>query len=82
LNACSEFVVVLSPSAVESNNVLNEIALAEEEGKTIIPILLEDCRFPLRLRRLQYSDFRNNYSLGFESLRLSLADVSQLPVER
>jgi TIR domain len=57
LKACSDVLVVLSPEAVKSNNVLDEIAFAVDEGKRIIPIKHKECNIPLRLRRIQYIDF-------------------------
>jgi hypothetical protein len=46
LTACSEMLVVLSPAAVESNNVMDEVAFALEKRKVVIPILHRDCPFP------------------------------------
>lgn len=60
--------VVLSPSSVESVNVLNEITFALEERKTVIPILQADVTMPVCLRRVQYIDFRHDYEVGFQRL--------------
>lgn len=60
--------VILSPNSVSSNNVLDEASYALDEGKQVIPIVLVDCAVPLRLRRLQYIDFRTNFSLGLKLL--------------
>jgi hypothetical protein len=53
--------VMLSPAAVVSNNVRDEITFALEEGKTVIPVLYAKCDIPLRLRRLQYLGFKTDY---------------------
>ena len=61
LDACSHVVVVLSPAAAASDNVLDEIAYALDERKAVLPLMMQTCRIPLRLKRLHYIDFRTNY---------------------
>jgi TIR domain len=68
LAKCLELVVVLSPAAVESTNVMDEVSLALEDGKTVVPVLHSQCKIPFRLRRLQYVDLSLNYSAGLERL--------------
>ena len=72
LRAASQLLVIVSPASVESENVMDEIALALEEGKTIIPVLHRDCTIPFRLRRMQYIDFRTEYESRLEELLRSL----------
>lgn len=60
--------VILSKSSVESDNVLDEVSFALEEGKTVVPVLLENCEIPFRLRRLQYADFTQNRKIGIQTL--------------
>lgn len=57
---CSRIVVILSPASVESETVMAEVAFGLDEKKEIVPILYRDCRIPLRLRPIQYVDFRND----------------------
>ncbi|MGB5528853.1 MAG: toll/interleukin-1 receptor domain-containing protein, partial [Ignavibacteriaceae bacterium] len=64
--------VILSPSSVESNNVMDEVSYALEKGKHVIPILFKECQIPFRLKRLQYLDFTGNYETGFNQLLKSL----------
>ncbi|MCW8981847.1 MAG: toll/interleukin-1 receptor domain-containing protein, partial [Altibacter sp.] len=52
LSASDVLMVVLSKASVESNNVMDEVSYALEEGKKVLPILLEECDVPFRLRRL------------------------------
>lgn len=64
LRACDWFLVVLSPDSVVSDWVQSEVdwALDERKGK-IIPVLYKDCdptELHLRLRRIQYIDFRDD----------------------
>ncbi len=51
------FLIILTPSSVSSENVKDEIGYAIDHGKRIMPVLLEACDVPLRLRRFQYVDF-------------------------
>jgi tetratricopeptide (TPR) repeat protein len=68
LQNCATLLVVLSPSSVESNNVMDEVNFALEEQKIIIPALYRECRIPFRLRRFQYIDFRVEYEAGLKQL--------------
>ncbi len=72
LARCSWMVVVLSTASVRSVSVQDEIALAKDEKKAIIPVLLEDCLIPWRLRRLQYADFRDKYDVALKELLKAL----------
>jgi hypothetical protein len=78
LRTASEVIVVLSPAAVESNNVMDEIALALDERKTVIPVLYRECRIPFRLARVQYIDFRSDYEAGTTALIKALASKHQV----
>jgi len=68
LAKCLELVVVLSPASVESTNVMDEVSLALEDGKTVVPVIHRQCKVPFRLRRLQYVDLSLNYSAGLDRL--------------
>jgi len=59
LRASDIFMIILTTASVDSENVLDEIGYAIDTSKRILPILLENCEVPLRLRRLQYVDFTN-----------------------
>jgi len=88
LNSAAYVLVILTNSSTASTNVMDEVSFALESGKKIIPVLLEDCLAPFRLRRLQRIDFTSDYTAGFSQLIISLnlslgADgkVGGLPVE-
>ena len=89
VGSCSRMLVVLSPAAVASKNVLAEAALAIDEGKQVVPVLYQDCKVPFRLRPFQYADFHTDYDSGFEELLVTLnaapaaatSDVSQRDLE-
>ena len=68
----SILLVVLSKSSVESANVMDEVSYALEEHKRVVPILLEDCDIPFRLRRLQFADFTKDRSDALKTLILSM----------
>jgi hypothetical protein len=68
LASCGRVLVILSPISVASTSVVDEVPYALDERKTLIPILYRDCPIPLRLRRLQYVDFRANYPGGMQNL--------------
>ena len=75
---CPRLLVLLSPASVDSENVLDEIDFALYRRKTIIPVLYCDCDTPLRLRRIQYIDFRTDYARGLKALLKALG-VDQPP---
>jgi hypothetical protein len=72
LNGAAYVLVILTPSSTASTNVMDEVSFALESGKKIIPVLLEDCLPPFRLRRLQRIDFTSDYGTGFNQLIASL----------
>jgi len=68
LTQAPRMILILSPASAASRNVRNEVAVALDEGKMIVPILYRDCTVPLQLRRIQHIDFRADYALGFSAL--------------
>jgi tetratricopeptide (TPR) repeat protein len=77
LRECPRQVIVLSPAAVNSDNVKDEVSFALEENKEVIPLLYRDCMIPFRLRRVEYIDFRGEYAAGIQVLLKALAVVPQ-----
>jgi hypothetical protein len=72
IRGCGSFVVILSPRAVASNNVADEISLAIDSGKSVIPVMIEACALPLRLARLHLIDATRGYDAA---LRQCLAEI-------
>lgn len=72
LDASQTVLVVLSKTSVDSNNVMDEVSYALEEGKTVLPVLLEECDIPFRLRRLQFADFSVSHDKGIQTLTKAL----------
>src|ERR1041385_1848051 len=50
LDGCKAFIVMLSPSSIESKNVVREVALAFEKNKKILPLDLEPVELPASLQ--------------------------------
>src|SRR5215211_7534113 len=53
LKACPCLLVILSPAAVVSHNVMDEVSFGLGENKKILPVRYRDCEIPFRLKRLQ-----------------------------
>jgi len=64
--------VIMSKTAVESDNVMDEVSFALEEGKKVVPVLLEKCDIPFRIRRLQFADFSKDQTKGIATLIAAL----------
>ena len=47
---------------------MDEVSLALDRRKRIVPILIRQCNVPFRLRRLQYVDFTAGYDAGLAAL--------------
>jgi hypothetical protein len=82
---CSIFMIILTPASIGSENVKDEIGYAIDHGKRILPILLEQCEVPLRLRRFQYVDFKSkSFEEGIESAKEllgGLVDEASVPIQ-
>lgn len=81
LEECEIFMIIMTPASIASENVRDEIGYAIDAGKRFLPVMLEKCVVPLRLRRFQYVDFTNkSFDDGVESakdlLRNLIAQIS------
>jgi len=61
VRGCSGVVVILSPRSVASSNVADEISVALDDSKPVIPVLIEPCKLPLRMTRMQFIDATKDY---------------------
>ena len=75
---CAGLVLVLSPNSAASDNVLDEVAVAFEAGKPVIPVLIETCQIPLRLARVHQIDARNDYAGAVVRCRAAM-DLGEIP---
>jgi hypothetical protein len=73
---CRAMVVFLSPRAVVSDNVADEISLALDCGKTIVPVMIESCRLPLRLARLHMIDATMGYDPALDQCIAAIEGAS------
>jgi hypothetical protein len=78
---CAGLVLVLSPNSAVSDNVLDEVAVALEAGKPVIPVLIETCQIPLRLARVQQIDARDDYPGAVARCRAAM-DLGASPKRR
>lgn len=70
--SCRCFVVLLSPRSVASENVADEISLAIDLRKTVLPVMIEPCKLPLRLTRMHLIDATTSYA---SALKQCLAEI-------
>jgi len=66
IRSCRNVVAILSPRSVASENVADEISLAIDAGKPIIPVVIEPCDLPLRLTRRHLIDATGRYDLALK----------------
>lgn len=72
---CPRMLLILSPASVASVNVNDEVSFALEKGKIVLPVLYRDCEIPFRIRRLQYTDFRTDYTRALKGLLNALLSI-------
>ena len=65
---CSSIIAVISKNALTSPRFIYQVGRALEQQKHILPILIEECQIPFKLRRLQYIDFTESYNFGYSEL--------------
>lgn len=76
LRECEIFLIILTPDSIASENAKDEIGYAIDHGKRILPVLLEECEIPLRLRRVQYVDFtRKSFNEGINGAKELLSSL-------
>ncbi|MCG3153994.1 MAG: hypothetical protein DKINENOH_00585 [bacterium] len=80
LAKCDDMIVILSPAAVQSWMVRQELIFFHNEERrrghnVILPLLYQDCEIPRWLEVRHYADFRQDYAAGFTALQNSLASA-------
>jgi hypothetical protein len=80
LTRAESLLMILSPDAVESKNVMDEVSFALSNNKRIVPVLYKPCKIPYRLERIQPVDFTGGFDRGLERL-LSDLPVRSVPAE-
>ena len=65
-------IAALSPEAIASTNVMDEISYALEERKLLVPVVVKACAIPFRLRRVQRIDFSGDYQTALQHLHAAV----------
>jgi len=60
LEKSETFMLIISPTSVESPNVQDEVSIAINTNKKMVPILIKECELPMRWQRKQYADLTHN----------------------
>ncbi|OUR92410.1 hypothetical protein A9Q87_08025 [Flavobacteriales bacterium 34_180_T64] len=60
LESADTVILIISPTAVSSQNVQDEVSIAINENKKFVPIMIKECDLPMRWQRRQYADLINN----------------------
>lgn len=68
LNRCGVMILVLSPHAVEDEQLQQEATAFLESGKVVIPVVHEQCDYEALNLLLPPIDFSQNFSVGFQQL--------------
>jgi len=95
LETADTIILLISPTAADSQNVQDEVSIAKEKNKKLVPVLIMPCDLPMRWKRLQYADLTTDaekairdivQELGLESETaaslknvLSLIGKSEMP---
>jgi len=57
LDSSDTLLLIISSTAVDSENVKDEVSIAIQENKRLVPILIAPCELPMRWKRKHYADF-------------------------
>lgn len=68
LHGARAVVFIVSADSVQSDNVLNELTVAVDSKKWVIPVMIAAVAVPLRIARMQRIDFVSNYGAALAHL--------------
>lgn len=68
----SHVLLVATSRSVASENVMDELSVAMNHHKVVIPLIVETCDLPMRVHRAQWVDFRGDYAAGLKALLAQL----------
>ncbi|GEM_PF-5014596 len=82
LDDCYAYIILLSPEALESRWVRNELlyALQNKPGR-VYPVTLHEVKLPVELIAVQYVDFQPDYRAGLAKLLASLPPPGWDPLQ-
>jgi hypothetical protein len=66
VRGCEGMIVMLSPNSAASPNVADEVSVAIESAKQVVPVLIESCTVPLRMTRMQFIDATGDYQIALK----------------
>ena len=82
LSKCDYMIIILSPDAVASTMVRQELFMFLNEewrraNSVILPVLYKDCDMPLLLKGRRFADFRMSYEAGYAELQDALGILNK-----
>lgn len=81
LDTCDVLILIVSPDALASTNVEDEWHYFMHKKKPIVPLLWRPVEeMPFQLHRIQYIDFRKDYSSAFKKLWATLQTLIESPL--
>jgi Tfp pilus assembly protein PilF len=81
IRVAKRMIVVLSPRSIASNEVTNEWSFALDDKDVVVPVMLEACEVPFRLRRLRRVEFTRDYAAALSELLARLAPGRAITTE-
>ncbi|MEO8710605.1 MAG: toll/interleukin-1 receptor domain-containing protein [Parafilimonas sp.] len=81
LTTCDCLLFIQSEKSVASANVLDEVYYAVGENKRVIPLVINDCKPPFRISRLQHINFIEDYDSGLAELENNLNSDSMQDIK-
>jgi len=79
VRSCEGMIVILSPRSAASPNVADEVSVAIDMQKALIPILIEPCVLPLRMTRMQFIDAARDYDAALKRCLAAIQGVALAP---
>jgi 3-polyprenyl-4-hydroxybenzoate decarboxylase len=81
LDSSDVMLVLLTPSAVNSQNVADEWSYFIEKDKPVVPLMMVPCEVPFRLSRRQRIDFTVDHEQGLRELLRAIGSPPKLDPE-
>jgi len=60
LNKCTRMLIILSPDAVDSDEVQSELYTFFNDKKPVFPVVYRNCKIPRRLNLIQHMNFTSS----------------------
>lgn len=79
LYSCSSLLIVLSETAVDSDEVRSELRVALNQRKPIVPVIYKQCQIPRQLLNRQHADFSKHGMDDAEAVRKLVRALRRSP---